>query len=60
MPTKRSIEILTRKARARAIFRPLDLPSPSALIMKIRAMPKLAMMATNARMTQYFMDSIIS
>ena len=48
----------TRSANARAIF--LDRVVPLLLfIMKNKALPRLPMIATNARMTQNFMNRII-
>ena len=50
----------TRMASANAIFCCLDLPLALFLIMKNRAVAKLARMAKNARATNYFMNWIIS
>ena len=60
MLTKSTMEIATRSANANTIFWSLDFPSVSAFIMKNKASPKLPMMATNAKMTKYFMPRIIS
>jgi hypothetical protein len=60
MLAKRSIEMPTRMANAKAIFCALVFPLALFFIMKKSAVPKLPRMAMNARMTRYFMVRIIS
>lgn len=50
----------TRIANAHAILLLPEFPSGLRRSMKNKAVPKLPMMAINARMTKYFMERIIS